>query len=76
VIGTRTLRGAVLALALTASLGAAACGSDQDPGLVPQDTTGGPTTTSHLLAKCPASGSSETVPVAGCLDAKGHVVRP
>jgi hypothetical protein len=76
VIGTRTARAALLAVALTAGLGVAACGSDQDPGLVPQDTTGGPTTTSHLLDRCPATGSSESIPSAGCLDAKGNVVRP
>jgi len=76
VIGTRTLRATAVALVLAAGMGAAACGSDQDPGLVPQDTTGGPSTTSHLLERCPATGSSDTIPSAGCLDAKGNVVRP
>ena len=76
-IGGRVLLVAAVAAALLAGTGGvAACGSDQDPGLVPEDTTGGPTTTSHLLQRCPSSGSSETVPAAGCLNAKGEVVHP
>jgi hypothetical protein len=63
-----------MALALAAAAPLAACGSDQDPGLVPEDTGGGPTTTSHLLAPCPSAGSGETIPPAGCLDQDGKVV--
>ena len=51
----------------------AACGSDQDPGITPQDTSGGPATTSHLLSSCPTDG---TAPTAGCLDEDGKVVHP
>jgi hypothetical protein len=68
----RALRTLVAVLALTA--GAAACGSEQDPGVTPGSTTGGPTTTSHLLSACPAGGPDATTPAAGCLDADGKVV--
>jgi hypothetical protein len=67
-------RAAAVALVLLAAGPLAACGSNQDPGIVPDDTGGGPTTTSHLLQPCPAAGSGETIPDAGCLDSSGKVV--
>ena len=55
----------------------AACGKNQDPGVIsPGSTTGGPTTTSHLLSSCPAGGPNTTTSPAGCLDANGKVVYP
>jgi hypothetical protein len=68
----RAVRTFVAVLALAA--GTAACGSDQDPGVTPGDTTGGPSTTSHLLSQCPAGGPDATTPAAGCLDPDGKVV--
>jgi hypothetical protein len=67
----RTIRAAVVALALAGAV--AACGSDQDPGITPQDTSGGPATTSHLLSSCPTDGAAPTV---DCLDEDGKVVHP
>jgi hypothetical protein len=66
-------RVAAVAVALVA-VPLAACGSDQDPGLEPQDTNRGPGTTSHLLQPCPEAGSGVTIPEAGCLDESGKVV--
>jgi hypothetical protein len=67
-------RAAAAALVLVAAVPLAACGSDQDPGIEPTDTQGGPTTTSHLMQPCPAQGSGETIPLGGCLDKDGKVV--
>jgi hypothetical protein len=67
-------RTAALALVLAGVGPLAACGSNQDPGIVPDDTSGGPGTTSHLLQPCPKAGSGDTIPEAGCLDGSGKVV--
>jgi hypothetical protein len=67
----RAIRAAVVALALAGAV--AACGSDQDPGITPQDTSGGPPTTSQLLSSCPTDGTAPTV---DCLDEDGKVVHP
>lgn len=69
----RRLRTVVVVLALAA--GVTACGSDQDPGVTPGNTTGGPSTTSRLLGPCPPGGPDATTPAAGCLDEDGKVVR-
>lgn len=61
---------AAMTIVLSAGLGA--CGSDQDPGVTP-GTGGGPTTTSHLLERCPDGGPNATTPSAGCLDEDGKV---
>ena len=58
-------------------LAATACGKNQDPGVVvPEGTTGGPTTTSHLLSNCPPGGPNTTTPPAGCLGTDGKVLYP
>jgi hypothetical protein len=67
----RALSVAALVLAL------AACGKNQDPGVVPSGgTTGGPTTTSHLVTPCPPGGPDATTPAVGCLDKDGNLVHP
>lgn len=66
----RALRVALVVVTLV--VGGAACGSDQDPGLTP-GTGDGPTTTSHLLERCPEGGPDATTPPAGCLDDDGKV---
>ena len=65
------LRAAVVVVAL--AVGGAACGSDQDPGVTPGGSDGGPSTTSQLLAPCPEGGPNATTPPAGCLDEDGKV---
>lgn len=66
------LRAVVVVLALVGAV--SACGSDQDPGVTPGSTTGGPSTTSHVLGPCPAGGPDATTPAAGCLDPDGKVL--
>jgi hypothetical protein len=67
------VRRAVAVAALLMAL--AACGRDQDPGVVPTGpTTGGPPTTSHLLGQCPPGGPDATTPPVGCLGADGKVL--
>jgi hypothetical protein len=61
----------VVGLLLT--VGIAACGNDQNPGIQPTGTSG-PATTSHFLSSCPPGGPNATTPPAGCLDAHGNVV--
>ena len=56
-------------------LAVAACGKDQDPGVVPSGSTG-PTTTSHLLESCPPRASDAAIPPEGCLGPGGAVVYP
>lgn len=68
----RRLRAVVMVCAMAGAV--AACGSGQDPGVTPGNTTGGPSTTSHLLGPCPAGGPDATTPAAGCLDADGKVL--
>ena len=63
-------------LAVVVFLATAACSSSQDPGIAPVTSDQGPTTTSHVLAPCPAGGPDATTPPAGCLDEDGRVVRP
>lgn len=71
------VRAAVLALALLGGTGLAACGSDQDPGFVPQDTQStGPATTSHLIGKCPVGGPDSTTPKSGCEGPDGEILYP
>lgn len=67
----RAVRAGVVALALA---GVAGCGSGQDPGLTPEGTSGGPSTTSRLLESCPPGGPDASTPAAGCLDDDGNVV--
>ena len=64
-----------LALVVLALAGGASCSSDQDPGLTPEGTGGGPSTTSQLLSAC-SDEPDATIPVGGCLDADGTVIRP
>jgi hypothetical protein len=73
-VSRRRALGAAAAAALLALGPLGACGSEQDPGLEPSGTQGGPATTSHLLEACPAPGSGATIPLAGCLDEDGKVV--
>ena len=56
-------------------LATAACSSSQDPGIAPEPSDQGPTTTSHMLQPCPPGGPDATTPPAGCLDEDGRVVR-
>jgi hypothetical protein len=70
----RRLRALVVVLALAGAV--AACGSDQDPGLSPDSTSGGPTTTSHLVPPCPSGGPDAMSPPGDCLDGHGKVLHP
>jgi hypothetical protein len=65
-----------MALVAVLLIGAAGCSDDQDPGIAPGTTSGGPSTTSQALAPCPPGGPDATTPPAGCLDEDGAVVRP
>lgn len=67
------MRRAILAAGL---LLAGACSSGQDPGVPASPGSSGPTTTSHLLERCPPGGPDATTPPEGCLDEEGVVVRP
>ncbi len=62
-------------LAAALLLAAAACSSDQDPGISPSPASG-PSTTSRTLSPCPDGGPDATTPPAGCLDEDGNVVLP
>ncbi len=54
---------------------AAACSAGQDPGVETGPSAGtGPSTTSRMLAPCPAGGPDASTPPAGCLDPDGNVV--
>jgi hypothetical protein len=64
---------AAAAVGLLLTVGVAACGSDQNPGLDQPSGSGGPTTTGHFLGRCPPGGPDATTPAAGCLDAQGRV---
>jgi hypothetical protein len=55
---------------------ATACSAGQDPGVPTTVGQGGPTTTSHLLGRCPSGGPDTTTPPEGCLDEQGVVVQP
>lgn len=66
---------AMVAVVVLGALGTA-CSSDQDPGLTPEGSTGGPTTTSHLLQACPPGGPDATTPSEGCLGPDGKVLLP
>ena len=70
----RALAAAAVGLLLT--VGAAACGNDQNPGLDQPSGSGGPTTTGYYLRPCPPGGPDATTPAAGCTDAQGRVVHP
>jgi hypothetical protein len=65
---------AATAVGLLLTVGVAACGSNQDPGIVDQPGTRGPTTTGHFLQPCPPGGPDATTPAAGCTDKDGRVV--
>lgn len=56
-------------------LGAAACESDQDPGLDSRPVDG-TAQTSDTLGACPSGGPDATTPEAGCLGPDGAVQRP
>jgi hypothetical protein len=73
----RRIRGALLVAALVAASGAgAACSRDQDPGIVPAQTTveGATTRPPQLLRECPPGGPDATTPAAGCVDEDGNVL--
>lgn len=64
----------MLAVAVVLSLGVAACGSDQDPGVVTPGSSGGPTTTSHLVQPCPNGRPDASTPPEGCLGKDGTLL--
>ena len=68
-LGRLVLAGAVL-------LGAAACSRDQDPGIVPSQSTvkGATTQPPRFLEPCPPGGPDATTPPAGCIDEDGNVL--
>ena len=70
---TRTLLAAVL---VPVALGAGACSRDQDPGIVPAQSTveGATTRPPQLLQDCPPGGPDATTPPAGCVDEDGNVL--
>ena len=70
------LRRTVLAAAvLVGASGAAACSRDQDPGIVPSESTvkGATTPPPQLPQDCPPGGPDATTPAAGCVDEDGNI---